>query len=344
MKALNAHQFLLSSARPTSFILSKPSRNLRLRTPFARRFRACRTDQISAPNKMSSPNCSSSLSLMASGNGSSGFRRRGWVPEAMEEAIEKAIYQCRFLTLLGVLGSLVGSVICFIKGCNIVAASFSEHVVRSGKVMTLLAEALGKHADPLAPIAGQANGSNAGGGGDGFNPQYPSFCSNCKFPVMKIFTDCYNITSPDVYLLGTVMLVFGMGLYELFVCNIDIEGSLKGQKFPYRSNLFGLFTLMVILNNIPSTFFITTTIDPGVNVLHSVPQERPKWLEIKSVNELKTKVGHVIVMLLLIGFFDNSNKVAIHSPIDLLCFSASILLCSICLYLLAQLNGSKQKD
>lgn len=262
MKTLNAHQFLLSSAKPTSFILSKPSRNLRLRTPFARRFRACRTDQIPARNKMSSPNGSSSLSLMASGNGSSGFRRRGWVPEAMEEAIEKAIYQCRFLTLLGVLGSLVGSVICFMKGCNIVAASFSEHVVRSGKVMTLLAEAL------------------------------------------------------DVYLLGTVMLVFGMGLYELFVCNIDIEESLKGQKFPYRSNLFGLFTLM----------------------------ERPKWLEIKSVNELKTKVGHVIVMLLLIGFFDNSNKVAIHSPTDLLCFSASILLCSICLYLLAQLNGSKQKD
>jgi len=55
------------------------------------------------------------------------------------------------------------------------------------------------------------------------------------------------------------MLVFGMGLYELFVCNIDIEESRKGQKFPYRSNLFGLFTLMVSLH------FLNT------DALHSCP-------------------------------------------------------------------------
>ena len=97
MKTLKAHQFLLSSAKPSSFILSKPSRNLRLRTPFARRFRACRTDQISAPNKVSSHNGSSSSSLVASGNGSSGFRRRGWVPEAMEETLEKVSFHSAFL-------------------------------------------------------------------------------------------------------------------------------------------------------------------------------------------------------------------------------------------------------
>lgn len=263
MKSLKANQFLLSSSspKPTSFFLSKPTPNLRLRTPFAKRFRACRTDQISAPSKMSSsPPSSSFFSLMAAGGVSTWFRRRFWSSETMEEALEKAIYRCRFMTLFGVLGSLVGSVLCFIKGCNVVAASFTEHVVRSGKVMGMLVEAI------------------------------------------------------DVYLLGTVMLVFGMGLYELFVCNINVGESLKGRKFPYRSNLFGLFTLM----------------------------ERPRWLEIKSVNELKTKLGHVIVMLLLIGFFDNSKKAAIHSPTDLLCFSASILLCSGCLYLLAKLNGGSK--
>ncbi|KAK3008026.1 hypothetical protein RJ639_013438 [Escallonia herrerae] len=116
----------------------------------------------------------------------------------------------------------------------------------------------------------------------------------------------------DVYLLGTVMLVFGMGLYELFISNLDIAKSLSQERIPYRSNLFGLFTL----------------------------KERPRWLEIKSVNELKTKVGHVIVMLLLIGLFDKSKKAIIHSPTDLLCFSASVLLSSGCLYLLSKLNGS----
>jgi uncharacterized membrane protein YqhA len=69
-------------------------------------------------------------------------------------------------------------------------------------------------------------------------------------------------------------------------------------------------------------------------------QERPKWLDVKTVNELKTKIGHVIVMLLLIGLLDKSKKALIHSPADLLCFSASILLSSGSLFLLSKLNES----
>jgi uncharacterized membrane protein YqhA len=69
-------------------------------------------------------------------------------------------------------------------------------------------------------------------------------------------------------------------------------------------------------------------------------QERPKWLEIKSVNELKTKLGRVIVMLLLIGLFENSKKVAIETTADLLCFAASIFLSSSCLFLLSKLNST----
>lgn len=55
------------------------------------------------------------------------------------------------------------------------------------------------------------------------------------------------ISCSDVYLLGTVMLVFGMGLYELFVSNLDTSKTLSDKKSPYMSNLFGLFTLKVSL-------------------------------------------------------------------------------------------------
>ncbi|KAL2668225.1 hypothetical protein AAZV13_01G116400 [Glycine max] len=113
------------------------------------------------------------------------------------------------------------------------------------------------------------------------------------------------IEAIDVYLLGTVMLVFGMGLYELFVSNLGVD-----QKPSDRSSLFGLFPL----------------------------KERPKWLDIKTVDELKTKLGHVIVMLLLIGLFDKSKKAVIHTPVDLLCFCVSVLLSSSCLFLLSKLN------
>ena len=69
-------------------------------------------------------------------------------------------------------------------------------------------------------------------------------------------------------------------------------------------------------------------------------QERPKWLEIRSLDELKTKLGHVIVMILLVGMFEKSKKVPINSGLDLLCFSASILLASGCLFLLSKLHSS----
>ncbi|KAE8690225.1 Tetratricopeptide repeat-like superfamily protein isoform 1 [Hibiscus syriacus] len=178
--------------------------------------------------------------------------------EATEERIEKAIYRCRFMTLLAVFGSLTGSILCFIKGCTYIVSSFMEYFVDRSKVILLLVEAI------------------------------------------------------DVYLLGTVMLVFGMGLYELFVSNLDIAKSQSKEKGTSTSNLFGMFAL----------------------------KERPRWLEIKSVSELKTKLGHVIVMLLLIGFFDKCKKTVIHTPLDLLCFSASVLLSSGCLFLLSKLNGS----
>lgn len=49
----------------------------------------------------------------------------------------------------------------------------------------------------------------------------------------------------DVYLLGTVMLVFGMGLYELFISNLDTVKALSEDEAPYTSSLFGMFILKV---------------------------------------------------------------------------------------------------
>ncbi|WOL13206.1 hypothetical protein Cni_G21975 [Canna indica] len=171
-----------------------------------------------------------------------------------EEILEKVIYRCRFFAFLAVAGSLMGSIICFLKGCTYVIDSFREYFLSGGKVILMLVEAI------------------------------------------------------DVYLVGTVMLVFGMGLYELFISNLDIA-----KMSSYGSNLFGLFKLL----------------------------ERPRWLEIQSVNELKTKLGHIIVMVLLVGMFEKSKKVTISSPTDLLCFAASILLSSGCLYLLSKLQPTK---
>jgi len=48
---------------------------------------------------------------------------------------------------------------------------------------------------------------------------------------------------PDVYLVGTVMLIFGMGLYGLFISNEPIEG--QPDRALKNTTLFGMFALKV---------------------------------------------------------------------------------------------------
>lgn len=49
----------------------------------------------------------------------------------------------------------------------------------------------------------------------------------------------------DTYLLGTVMLVFGMGLYELFISNLTTSETISHDSVSNRSSLFGMFPLKV---------------------------------------------------------------------------------------------------
>ncbi|CAD6338362.1 unnamed protein product [Miscanthus lutarioriparius] len=132
--------------------------------------------------------------------------------------------------------------------------------------------------------------------------------------VMNAFVDYYLhgggklilmlLEAIEMFLIGTVTFVLGIGLYELFISTIDSS---------YGSNLFGLFSL----------------------------PDRPKWVEIKSLNDLKTKLGHVIVLVLLVGIFEKSKRVTITSCADLLCFAGTIFLSSVCLYLLSKLHTTK---
>ncbi|GAV75404.1 UPF0114 domain-containing protein [Cephalotus follicularis] len=114
----------------------------------------------------------------------------------------------------------------------------------------------------------------------------------------------------DVYLAGTVMLIFGMGLYGLFISNAPLNLSPGADRALKGSSLFGMFSL----------------------------KERPKWMKISSLDELKTKVGHVIVMILLVKMFERSKMVTIATGLDLLSYSVCIFLSSASLYILHQLH------
>ncbi|MBE9533233.1 MAG: YqhA family protein [Proteobacteria bacterium] len=91
----------------------------------------------------------------------------------------------------------------------------------------------------------------------------------------------------DGYLLATVLLIFSLGLYELFISKIEQA------------------------NN----------------------SETPSVLAIHSLDDLKTRLGRVILMILIVNFFEHAISMEFHGALDLLALAAGITLIGFTLYL-----------
>lgn len=90
------------------------------------------------------------------------------------------------------------------------------------------------------------------------------------------------VSSVDIYLFAMVLIIFGMGVYELFINKID----------PVEKKV----------------------------------DSRPSWLQISSIDELKSSLGKVILMVLIVSFFKHSLDIEYHSATDLLLLAAGIVL------------------
>ena len=97
------------------------------------------------------------------------------------------------------------------------------------------------------------------------------------------------IEAIDGYLFATVLLIFGIGLYSLFIHEID-----------------------------PVSMKLT---------------KHPSWLNIKSIDDLKSSLGRVIVMILIVMFFKSAINIHLNNIQDLLWLGLSTLLVSAALYL-----------
>lgn len=92
----------------------------------------------------------------------------------------------------------------------------------------------------------------------------------------------------DGYLLGTVMLIFSLGLYELFISDIDQAHGTKASS---------------------------------------------KILVINSLDDLKSRLAKVILMIMIVTLFEESLHMKLTAPIDLLYLGGSIALIGLALYL-----------
>ena len=97
------------------------------------------------------------------------------------------------------------------------------------------------------------------------------------------------VASIDGYLFAMILIIFSMGIYELFINKID----------------------------------------PVEKALDS----RPSWLQINSIDDLKASLGKVILMILIVSFFEHSLQIHYDGIKDLLFLGIGILLISTALYL-----------
>lgn len=92
----------------------------------------------------------------------------------------------------------------------------------------------------------------------------------------------------DGYLLATVMLIFSLGLYELFISDIDqAHGSKSSSK-------------ILVINNL---------------------------------DDLKSRLAKVILMILIVTLFEQALNMKLSTPLDLVYLGASIALIALALYL-----------
>ena len=107
------------------------------------------------------------------------------------------------------------------------------------------------------------------------------------------------VSAIDGYLFAMILIIFSMGIYELFINKID----------------------------------------PVDKVLDS----RPSWLQISSIDDLKSSLGKVILMILIVSFFEHSLQIHYNGIKDLLFLGIGILLISIALYLTHAGGNHEQK-
>jgi len=91
----------------------------------------------------------------------------------------------------------------------------------------------------------------------------------------------------DGYLLATVMLIFSLGMYELFISDIDQAHGSKASS---------------------------------------------KILVINSLDDLKSRLAKVILMIMIVTLFEHALNMKLTTPVDLLSLGGSIALIAVALY------------
>jgi len=143
-------------------------------------------------------------------------------------------------------------------------------------------------------------------------------------PVLGIF-----IASIVVFFKGCVEIVQGCWSFVTsftgFQFNSTDDNGVILHFIPALDNYLFAIVLLIISSGLYELFI--SEIDP----ICRTNKTPPKWLSILSWDELKTHIGEVIIMILIVNFFKWSYNFIYKDSIDLLILAGSIILVAIAL-------------
>jgi len=177
------------------------------------------------------------------------IRRRSGFLSAAETAFEHFLWHFRVVIVLGVIGLVTGSCIVFFYG-----------IVETAHLLVSFVKTMWLHGGHLA--------HDSAGGLLTYNAM-----------IMGL------ITVVDDFLIGIVLLIFGLGSYDLFISRID------------------------------------AALEQG--------DIRPDWLVFGSLEELKSVLGKVVLMILVINFLRLTIETQFDGPLHLVYLGAGIALVSL---------------
>ena len=117
--------------------------------------------------------------------------------------------------------------------------------------------------------------------------EYPTL-ADAERIALRSTTITHVVELIDGYLLAIVLLIFALGLYELFISKIDEAENAENAS---------------------------------------------QVLVINSLDDIKARLSKVIVMILIVNFFEHALGMHFATPLDLLAFSGGIALIGLALYL-----------
>ena len=199
----------------------------------------------------------------------------------IESIFEKVLWNSRFIILIAVVSTLIASIAVFALGTFKMAQTVGhvfEYMTHPGH-------------SAQATIPSVEKKTTDGHGSQSTEEQPVITKTSQEAPSLSI-AEIVGVI--DAYLLAIVLFIFSLGIYELFISQIDeIE---KGGE----------------------------------------SDDRPSWLAIHDLDDLKEKLAKVIIMILMVTFYEKVVQIEWVTPWEMILLAISIFLISLTFFFLGK--------